>query len=95
VGKEIFCPETLRQQNRTSFVQIQRSGNRPAHSCSDDEINFILNHPDSTLFIKKRSESGLSPQSIIEELEDILKILQSSHRISGSAVQSSFDKPLT
>jgi DNA-binding transcriptional MerR regulator len=62
---------------------------------SDDEINFILNHPDSTLLIKKRTESELSPQGILEELEDILRILQPGHRISGSAVQSSFDKPLS
>ena len=62
---------------------------------SDDEINYILNHPDSTLFIQKQSESAISPQSIISELEDILNILQPGNRISGTAVQSSFDKPST
>ena len=60
---------------------------------SDDEINYVLNHPDSALFINKQGESGISPQNIISELEDILKILQPGDRISGPTVQSSFDKP--
>ena len=62
---------------------------------SDDEINFILNHPETTHFIKKKSQSEFSPQKILCELKEILQILQTSKEMPGSANHSNLDRHIT
>jgi len=49
---------------------------------SEDEIEYLLNHPEAAPFMENNQESKISLSQIIHELEDMLNIL-SSHPAGG------------
>ncbi len=71
-GRRLFKPKDL------EIIRHIKALVEKGHE--DDEIQFILNHPDSTLPLQKTEADALSIHEIIQTLEEILQLLRSERR---------------